>query len=165
MVVGRSFRGLRKYSTYRCRLHSDRAARFRPPAVIPTPLLVIASRPRRSRNHPRHCPPSTSFPHPPTSFPRRRESTHCVRRAPIVLPAQTHRTNRTVFDRTELTYYYRPMTTIAKPQPKETAPCVKHPNSQTSHSAPQTVTRHSMPNRNVLQDTMPNSRPAEFDRI
>ena len=54
MVVGRSFRGLRKYSTYWRGLHSDRAARFRPPAIIPTPLLVIASRLRRSRNHPRH---------------------------------------------------------------------------------------------------------------
>ena len=150
---------------YRCRLHSDRAARFRTPAVIPTPLLVIASRLRRSRNHPRHCPPSTSFPQPPTSFPRRRESSGRVRRAPIAIPAQTYRTNRTVFDRTELAYYSRPMTTITKPYPKETAPCAKHPDSQPRHSTPQTVTRRSTPNRIVLQDRMPNSRSAEFDRI
>ena len=56
-----------------------------------------------------HQPPTTSpagppHDHPPPSFPRRREST----------PA-----NRTVFDKTEPTYYHRPMTTPTKPQTKE----------------------------------------------
>ena len=57
------------------------------------------------------------------------------------------------------------MTTITKPYPEATAPCAKHPNCQPRHSAPQTLTRHSTPNRSVPKDTMPNSQSAEFDRF
>ena len=53
-----------------------------------------------------------------------------VRPAPIPIPAQTHRTDRTVFDKTEPAYYSEPMTTPSKPQPKEIPPCAKHTNPQ-----------------------------------
>ena len=82
-----------------------------------------------------------------SSFPRRRESHSRVRRVSIAMPAQTHRTARFAFDKTELTYYSRTMTTPSKPRPEEIAPCAKHPNCRPRHSAPRIVIYHSTPNR------------------
>ena len=43
--------------------------------------------------------------------------------------------------------------------------CARHANCQPSRSAPQTVTRHSTPNRRAPQETMPNSPSAECDKM
>ena len=66
--------------------------------------------------------PRPSFLHSPTSFPRRRESHSRVRRASIAMPAQTHRTARFAFDKTEPAYYPRTMTTPSKPRPRGDSP-------------------------------------------
>ncbi len=100
------------------------------------------TRPRHSRTYPRHS-------HTPTSFPRRRESPPpCI-----------------AFDKTELTYYHRTMTTPQNHIPRRQPQCTKHPTCQPRHSATQTVARHPTPNRRAPQETTPNSPSAKFDRM
>ena len=97
-----------------------------------TPLHHSCTNSRHSRTNSRH---SREGGNPP----------RCVHHAPIAMPAQTHRTERIAFDKTELTYYPRTMTTLSKPYPEETAPCAKHTSSQPPTSFPHQLT--SFPRR------------------
>ena len=81
------------------------------PHILPSFPHILTSFPHILTSFPHIL---TSFPLPPTSFPRRRESPPpCI-----------------AFDKTELTYYHRTMTTPRNHKPKEIPPCANHTNPQ-----------------------------------
>ena len=77
------------------------------------------------------------------------------------MPAQTHRINRAVFDRTEPAYYSGTMTTPRNHIMRRQPLCAKHADCRPRP----TVSLHSAPNRSAPQEPMPNSRSAGFDRM
>ena len=98
--------------------------------------------PRHSHTHPRH---SREGGNPP----------RCVHHAPTAMLTQTHRTERIAFDKTEPTYYPRAMTTLSKPQSKET-PCNPQSTICNPQSPPPAVNgnRHNATESNEAQQKL-----------